>query len=510
MRKPWVLTLFRRRVLVALLILLQLAILLAMIVGTSRQSDVLNKALTAISLLAVLYIINRHDYRPYKLMWAIQILLFPVLGGVFYLLFRSQSSTKRFRQRQADIDQQTSHLLPQDEAVCQDLRQEAGPYLRQAKYLSDHAGFPVYQHTAATYLSSGEMKLAVLLQELRKAEQYIFLEYFIIQEGIMWNSILDILVEKANQGVEVRLIYDDVGCFLSLPGDYPQRLAELGIKVAVFNPFRPVISATQNNRDHRKIVVIDGKVAITGGANLSDKYINAAATPGHWKDAAIMVKGQAAWSFSMMFLKMWSLSQPDEVNFERYLPDLTAEEMVSDGFIQPYADSPLDYETVGEHVYLQIINSAKDYVYINTPYLIVDDVMLSALCLAAKSGIDVRIVTPHRWDRWFVHMTTRSYYPELIAAGVKIYEYSDGFIHAKTFVSDDLTATVGTANLDYRSLYLAFECGVWLHNSQAALEIKEDFLDTLRLCQQVALEDCRTNWVMRLVQELLRLFAPLM
>jgi cardiolipin synthase len=301
-----------------------------------------------------------------------------------------------------------------------------------------------------------------------------------------------------------------VGCFLSLPSDYPQRLAALGIKAAVFNPFRPVLSATQNNRDHRKIVVIDGKVAFTGGANLSDKYINAAATPGHWKDAAIMIKGQAAWSFSLMFLKMWSLCQQEEVNFECYLPELTAEEMVSDGYIQPYADSPMDYENVGEHVYLQIINSAKDYVYINTPYLIVDDVMLSALCLAAKSGIDVRIVTPHRWDKWFVHMTTRSYYPELIAAGVKVYEYSEGFNHAKTFVSDDRTATVGTANLDYRSLYLAFECGVWIHDSQAVQDIKEDFLDTLQHCQQVTLEDCRTNRLMRLFQEILRLFAPLM
>lgn len=510
MRKSWVLTLFRRRVLVALVILLQIAILLAMIVGSSRQSDLLNKALTTISLLAVLYIISRHDYRPYKLVWAIQILLFPVLGGVFYLLFRYQSSTKRFRQRQAEIDQKTCHLLPQDESVCLEMNRTKSPYLRQVRYLANYAGFPVYRHTTATYLRSGEMKLAVLLQELLQAERYIFLEYFIIQEGVMWNSILDVLAEKAKQGVEVRLLYDDVGCFLSLPSDYPQRLAALGIKAAVFNPFRPVLSATQNNRDHRKIVVIDGKVAFTGGANLSDKYINAAATPGHWKDAAIMIKGQAAWSFSLMFLKMWSLCQQEEVNFECYLPELTAEEMVSDGYIQPYADSPMDYENVGEHVYLQIINSAKDYVYINTPYLIVDDVMLSALCLAAKSGIDVRIVTPHRWDKWFVHMTTRSYYPELIAAGVKVYEYSEGFNHAKTFVSDDRTATVGTANLDYRSLYLAFECGVWIHDSQAVQDIKEDFLDTLQHCQQVTLEDCRTNRLMRLFQEILRLFAPLM
>ena len=247
----------------------------------------------------------------------------------------------------------------------------------------------------------------------------------------------------------------------------------------------------QNNRDHRKIVSIDGKVAFTGGINLADEYINAVEKHGHWKDASIMVTGRAAWSFTLMFLQMWEICIGTDEDYILYYPWKDSPCPVqSDGFVQPYADSPMDKENVGEHVYMQIINNAKKCVYINTPYLIIDDSMVSALCLAAKSGVDVRIVTPHIWDKKLVHMTTRSYYRELISAGVKIYEYSKGFIHSKTFVSDDRVGTVGTTNLDFRSLYLHFECGTLLIDNRAVMEIKEEFLKTLEICQPVTLEEC--------------------
>ena len=324
----------------------------------------------------------------------------------------------------------------------------------------------------------------------------------------MWNTVLDILKRKVAQGVKIRVIYDDMGCFFLLPKNYAKHLEKLGIECVVFNPFRPLLSVIQNNRDHRKIAVIDGKVAFTGGINLADEYINGYEKHGHWKDSAVMLTGKAAWGLTVIFLQMWELCTKRAEDYSVYYPDIISSPKT--GYIIPYSDSPLDNENVGEHVYLQIINNAKKYVYINTPYLIIDSSMVSALMLAAKSGVDVRIVTPHKWDKRLVHMTTRSYYRELIDAGVKIYEYTTGFIHSKTFVSDDYAATVGTANLDFRSLYLQFECGVLMYNTPAVMQVKEDFLSTLKICQPITKEDCLCNLITRFFQDILRLIAPLM
>ena len=377
--------------------------------------------------------------------------------------------------------------------------------------MQEFAGFPIFDATNARYFSPGEQFVEPFLTELRKAQKYIFLEYFIVEEGVVWNSVLEILKEKAAQGVEVRLLYDDIGCFLTLPKNYAKQLEEYGIQCMTFNPFRPILSVMQNNRDHRKITSIDGKVAFTGGINLADEYANIIEKHGYWKDSAIMVEGKAAWSLTLMFLEMWQLCAKQKECFEDFYPWRNeACPITADGFVQPYADSPMDDENVGEHVYMQILNHAKDYVYITTPYLIVDDSMVSALCLAAKSGVDVRIITPHIWDKALIHMTTRSYYRELIRGGVKIYEYSRGFIHSKTFVSDDLTATVGTTNLDFRSLYLHFECGVWMSGNNTVLQVKEDFLNTMKDCQRISLAECKGNPITRLFQDLLRLVAPLL
>jgi cardiolipin synthase len=349
--------------------------------------------------------------------------------------------------------------------------------------------------------------------ELEKAEKYIFLEFFILRQGQLLNPIVDLLDRKARAGVDVRLIYDDLGCFTSLPPDYQRYLESRGIKCVVFNPFKPIWSSIQNNRDHRKIVSVDGKVAFTGGMNIADEYINVYEKYGHWKDAGIMLEGEAAWSLTLIFLHMWNLERKDSLDdIESFYPWKREPCTIpTEGYVQPYADSPIDEENVGEHVYIQIINNAKKYVYINTPYLVVDDNLLSALTLAAKSGIDVRIITPHRWDKWMVRVTSRSYYRQLVLAGVKLYEYTDGFNHSKTFVSDDKVATVGTTNLDFRSLYLHFECGVWIYRNGAVHAIREDFLKTVAdSCHLITLKDCARNALQRVIQDVLRLFAPLM
>ena len=511
MRPRWFHTVFRRRVATIILLLLQLWFIAYLVIGGSRLSLRFSRLLTIVSIISVLYIVSRRDKGAYKTAWAILILALPLFGGLLYLLFNFQPSTRRFAKNVLKAQQKAGPLY----LLAGDSYDEAAGQLperqTQLRYLQNFAGFPVYAGTEAHYLTPGERKLEALLEELEKAEHYIFLEYFIVQEGVMWNSILEVLKRKAAQGVLVRLLYDDMGCFLTLPKDYPVQLKQYGIECAVFNPFIPFLLAKQNNRDHHKIVSIDGKVAFTGGVNLADEYINAIEKYGHWKDASIELRGKAAWSFTLFFLQMWELCTHTDEDYRQFFPWTEQScPVVADGFVQPYADSPMDEENVGEHVYLQILNSAKEYVYINTPYLVVDDSMLSALCLAAKSGVDVRIVTPHKWDKWPVHMTTRSYYRELIQSGVKIYEYTNGFIHSKTFVSDDSVATVGTTNLDFRSLYLHFECGALVYNNGAVMEVKEDFLKTLEICHQVTEEDCRANVAVRLFQDVLRLFAPLM
>jgi len=511
MGEKWFRSLLRRRFIVALLLLVQLGFITFTLISRSLTSTVLGVFLTILSLAVCLSIISKREKGAFKLTWVFLIMLFPLFGGLFYLLFRSQSPTKKTVQSVQDIVGKGRKLMQLPGDAYNEACAFVPEHAPEIRYLHDCAGFPVYAGSSTEYLSPGEVKFERMLQELEKAEKYIFLEYFIIQEGKMWNSVLEILRRKVAEGVKVRVMYDDMGCFLKLPAKYSQTLRKYGIECVVFNPFRPVLTSVQNNRDHRKIAIIDGKVAFTGGVNLADEYINAVEKFGHWKDAAVMIKGKAAWSLTLIFLQMWSHCTKCDDDFMDYYPwkdgECTEED---DGFVQPYADSPTDRENVGEHVYLHMINRACNYVFINTPYLIIDDSMVSALCLAAKSGVDVRIVTPHKWDKRLVHMTTRSYYRELIQSGVKIYEYSKGFIHSKTFVCDDTTATIGTTNLDFRSLYLHFECGVWMYKSKAVMQLKEDFLNTLDQCQPITEKDCHCNVFMRQFQEILRLFAPLM
>jgi cardiolipin synthase len=510
---------FRRRLFVITLLLFQILLILFLAAGTSLAFRYVDFTLKGISIGVCIYVLNKKEKSAYKLTWICLILLFPVFGGLVYVIFHTQTNPRKLKKRTDKINsfyrpffKLPGNFLP----ALMEKHKDAAP---QAHYLQEYAGFPVYTQTKTKYLDSGEVFFKQVLAELEKAEKYIFLEFFILCEGAMLNPIMAILERKAQAGLDVRIIYDDLGCFMTLPSNYKEELQRKGIKCIVFNPFKPILSSLQNNRDHRKLICIDGKTAFTGGMNIADEYINVKERFGHWKDAAIMLQGIAAWSFTLIFLQMWNnidkIQNDDPLSFYPWNDEKIRDESLPHseadcGFVQPYADSPMDPENVGEHVYIQIINKAKEYVYINTPYLVVDDNLLSALCLSAKSGVDVRIITPHRWDKWILAVASRSYYRQLILAGVKIYEYTQGFNHSKTFVSDDKTATVGTTNLDFRSLYLHFECGVWMHNTKSVRDVKKDFLSTLPLCHEISLHECSRNAFQRLFQDLLRLFAPLM
>lgn len=504
--------LLSRAFIVGFLIFIQFVILMGAIWKVSEDFIYVYFLFIFISIVVFIYIVSRKDNPSYKLAWTIPVLLVPVFGGLFYLLFGGNKIGRTLK-KQIDAEYyEAKELLKQDEAVIEEIKAIDKSVYNQVKYINDYAAYPIYKNSTTEFLSPGEVFYEKLLEELKKAEHYIFMEYFIIHEGKMWDSILEILVEKVKEGVDVRLLYDDMGCITTLPNKYHEKMEKLGIKCQVFNKFIPILSVIVNNRDHRKITVIDGHTAFTGGINLADEYINEIVRFGHWKDASIMIKGEAVWNLTVMFLQVWNFVGFNREDYNKYRPKMYhPDDFVTDGYVQPYGDSPYDNELVGENVYLNIINKAKDYIYINTPYLIIDNELVTALTLAAKSGVDVRIVTPFIEDKWYAHIVTRAYYAQLIESGVKIYEYTPGFIHSKTFVCDDEIGVVGTINMDYRSLYLHFECGVFLYKTKSVMQIKEDFLNILEVSQNITLEDTKkVKWSNRFLRAILRVFAPLM
>ncbi len=511
---------------VIVLVLVQLAFLLYIYLKFREQYINIQAIMSFISILVVIYIINRPINPAYKLAWCITILFIPVFGGLFYLILSLNNTRRSFRKSVRDSVSISKTHLHQDETVFSHLDELSRHATSQSRYIYNLAGYPVYENTSVSYFSSGEEMYIKMLDELKKAQKYIFLEYFIIHDGIFWNSILDILKEKSMSGVEVKIIYDDMGSIRTLPSDYPETLRQWGIECYCFNPFLPTLSLRLNNRDHRKIMVIDGVTSFTGGINLADEYINQRdRLGGYWKDTGIMLKGDATWNFSVMFLQFWQHLSKENVDFEKYKADLSLngdntendtssldeKTIHGDGFVQPYADNPLYNDIVAENVYLNMIHRATNYVYITTPYLIVDYEMITALTLAAQSGVDVRIITPRIPDKKAVFMVTRSFYEPLTKAGVKIYEYVPGFIHCKMMVADDKYAVVGSINLDYRSLYLHFECAAYLYNCKVIETIKEDILETIDESEEMTYEYClQLNKPYRLWLSLVRLYAPLL
>lgn len=497
----------------------QMGIIIAVVLRFNEYFAFFYGASLLLSMAAFLWVMNSRINPAYKIAWIIPIMLFPIFGGLFYLfLGRSKMSRMTARKMKVYEERVREALSHRNNNVTgkiiATMEKMNGDAAIQTRYITNFAGYPPYTDETSQYLPIGEQKFEMLLEALKKAENYIFMEYFIIEEGVMWNRILEILKEKAGQGVDVRLIYDDVGCLFTLPHGYDKQLEKMGIQCCVFNPLLPVLSLRQNNRDHRKIAVIDGHTGFTGGINLADEYINEIIKYGHWKDTAIMLKGPSVWNLTVMFLAMWGYLNGVDEDFDQFHPpdDTSARQSGTNaGFVQPFADSPLDNEPVSETVYLNMIYKAKKYVYITTPYLIIANEMVTALCSAAKGGVDVRIITPHKWDKRLVHVVTRTYYKTLLESGVKIYEYTPGFMHGKTFVVDDLYGVVGTINMDYRSLYLHFECGVWMFYTPSVLELKQDFLDTLQVCHQITLKDfAGIPWYNALVGSVLRIFAPIL
>lgn len=502
--------LFSRMIIIGVMIFIQLIVLIVAVLKFSNYLTYFYSLCLLLSIAVTVSIVHSKDNPNYKLAWVIPILIFPVFGGLFYLFFGMNRYNKKLNERLTYYKKLIAPLMVQNLDIQQEIEALDASVDAQMAYIRGAAGYPVYRNTQTEYFSIGEDFFESLIKELKKAERYIFLEYFIIMEGTMWNTILDILVAKVREGVEVRVIYDDMGCLNLLPYRYDAYLESLGIKSAVFNKFVPVLSLRQNHRDHRKITVIDGHTAFTGGINLSDEYINLTHPHGHWKDTAVKLTGDAAWSFVLMFLSLWNTICNNKEDYNKYKPQQDCAK-ASDGYTMPFCDEPTDDETVGENVYLNLINRAKKNVYICTPYFIVDNETITALCLAAKSGIDVRIITPHIWDKWYVHTVTRSYYAQLVTCGVKVYEYTPGFIHAKSVISDGKIGVVGTINFDYRSLYLHFECGVLMYQTSAIKSLYEDFEKIQALSQEITLKDCYEQpFHIRLVRAVMSLFSPLM
>ena len=499
-----------RAVLVAISVLLQVFWIVLLVMRLNQYYAYISLATSVLSFLVVLHICGNKINAAYKLSWIVLIQFMPILGLCLFLMFGKESSNAVMRRRFGRIDQQMPRYLPQDEATAARLDAENPGLGNQAHYLRNTAGFPVYGDTRVTFYGDTNEALEAQKAELRKAEHFIFMEYHAIEDSTAWRGLEEILAEKAAAGVDVRVFYDDMGSIGFISKPFARRLQAQGIQCRVFNPLVPVLNVFMNNRDHRKITVVDGQVGFTGGYNLADEYFNLTHPYGQWKDSGLRLEGSAVRSLTVIFLEMWNATQKVQEDPTPFLVPAAVPQGAG-GYVIPYADSPLDTIATGEDVYLNILKNAKRYVYITTPYLIIDDEMQRELTLAARRGVDVRIITPGIPDKKTVFRVTRSYYADLTTAGVRIFEYTPGFVHAKQFVADDEVATCGTINMDYRSLYLHFENGCWFSSCDAVAQVRRDFEELVPLCTEVTGQYAgkRERYV-RGLNCILRLFGPLM
>ena len=462
-----------------------------------------------VDIIIVIGIINRNDSPMFKIAWLIPVLAFPVCGALFYIMFGRTHLNKKNTEKLSAAYHSADGFFTENHELLSRIGSKAPHIAREAFYIMQSSKTDVYEFTETEYLCPGNLFYSKLIPEIKKAKSFIFIEYFIINDGVMWENIKQILSERQSRGVEIRVMYDDIGSAMSeVPPDFPLELQKLGFKVAVFNPYKPSLDTFLNYRDHRKICVIDGKVAFTGGINIADEYIGEKNRFGYWQDSAVMLRGDAVNRITIMYLQLWTFTSGESPDYADYLADFRANH---DGFVIPFSDEPLFQDLVCENAYINLITNATKYVYICAPYLILDPNVCSALIRAAKSGVDIKIITPGTPDKKLVYYMTQSNYKDLIEAGVNIYEFTPGFMHNKTIVSDDEKAIVGTANFDYRSFYLHFENGVWLYGAKAVLQAKESFEDALALSDLVTREQlAETSWIKKLICSLLKVFAPLM
>lgn len=500
----------KRLVMVIFSILLQVIWIISLAVKLTNYYAAISTLSSILALILVFRVYGLQINSAYKISWIILILLFPIMGVCLYLMFGRTGALGGMRKWYDKVHNAYAHLLPQDEQIVDKLEMTDLTIARQSGYLRKGAGYPVYQNTDVEFYGDTTQALEAQKAELRKAKKFIFMEYHAIEDSVAWRGIEEILEEKAAAGLDVRVFYDDMGSIGFISKDFMEKLQRKGIQCKVFNPLIPILNVFMNNRDHRKITVIDGKVGFTGGYNLANEYFNLTHPYGEWKDSGVKLTGDGVRSLTLIFLEMWNANQKKQEDPVPYLLK-PAYRSAEAGFVQPYADSPLDGERTGENAYLNMIKSAKKYVYITTPYLIISDEMQRTLILAAKSGVDVRIITPGIPDKPLIYKVTRSYYAGLAAEGVRIYEYTPGFIHSKQMVCDDEVAVVGTINLDFRSLYLHFENACWFAGCRAVAEVRHDFEKMFPICREVTEKySKKRSLALRGWECVLRMFSPLM
>lgn len=505
---------FGRLVITAIIILLQFGWIVVTLYEAGDVNPWFSVILRVISVVTALYVVYK-DMRPHnKLSWIFLILFMPIVGCPCYFLFGRSEMTKKSREEMSALQAFVEPLREKQTDVVDCLKDKNRIAHKQMSLPQNVGNYPVYMEKESKYYHVGDDMFVDMIEDIKNAKEFIFLEFFIMKQGVMFDTLIEALEERAKAGVHIRLIYDDMGCIDEFPRKFYKELQKKGIHVACFNPFRPFLSIIMNNRDHRKIIVVDGKIAYTGGLNIADEYINVIKRFGHWKDAGIRITGDAVWSFTTMFLEMWSFITKGTEEFTRFKVvenDNKALMEEKKGFVQPYGDCPLDKRYLIEGIYLNIINHARNYVYIFTPYLIISSELASALINAARSGVDVRIVTPGIPDKKMVFLLTQANYENLIRGGVKIYQYTPGFIHSKCLVVDDEFASVGTTNLDFRALYLHFECGTLMYRTDSVLKVKEDALNTFAVSRQISLEECENkNFFYQLFLSVMQLFSPLL
>ena len=501
-----------RMVLVLVSILLEVVVIFLLLHYLGSKAGWVYSVIHILSIILVLVIYGSHKTASIKMTWIMLIMLLPIVGTVLFLIIGLNWHTLQMRKRYTELDKILLPLLPANEEVSQHVRERSGRLAGVSSYLKKNARYPVYENTKVTYYDDALKGLNAQLEELAKAERFIFMEYHAIEDAESWHQIQKVLVERAKAGVEVRIFYDDMGSIGFINTNFVKKMESLGLKCRVFNPFAPGLNLFLNNRDHRKITVIDGKVGFTGGYNLANEYFHRTEPYGFWKDTGIRLEGDAVQSLTVIFLEMWnaiSKYDVDDTDFKQFLTSPPSAE--GQGFVQPYADSPMDGIAVGEDVYMSIAEGAEEYAWFITPYLIITDEMNHVLSLAAMRGVDVRIITPGIPDKKMVYSLTRSYYNGLARHGVRIFEFTPGFCHAKMSVSDDIVATCGTINMDYRSLYHHFENGCVLSDCDAVMDIKHDFEETFAQCREVTdYYVTGRGAFMRFGHMLLRLAAPLM
>ena len=505
-----------RLVLIALLVLIQTGWMVFLMLKLNAYSTAITLTLTFIAVFIALKIFGTHVNSAQRMPWLIVITAVPFFGICIYLLFGRSIVTKGMRRRFNGIESDILvNKLSQDETVIDEIAAKDKGIANQCRYISHTARYPVYKNTDVEYYAEADISFAAQIEELKKAEHFIFMEYHAIEDALSFERLKKVLIEKAQSGVEVSIFYDDLGSIFFLNKEFIKRMREQGIQCRVFNPLKVVVNMFMNNRDHRKITVIDGRVGFTGGYNLADEYFNITHPYGYWKDTGIKLTGDAVRSLTASFLTMWNaIDHTDsQADYDKYLDaaDNTYKAVDSECYVQPYSDNPLGQDRIGEDVYLNILKNAKDYVYITTPYLIITDEMERELRLAVKRGVDVRIVTPGIPDKKMVYKITRSYYEPLCSAGVRIYEYTPGFCHAKQWVSDDEVSVVGTINMDFRSLYLHFENAVFTYNKGLAAKVKKDMLNNFEEGREVT-KDYAKDVIrpLKLGTCILRMISPLL